>query len=47
MYDKIFYLGMTLKDWAKVFNYEFSLGELYMMMIEGANFLKMNATKEL
>ena len=41
MYDNIHYLGMTLKEWREVFHNTFTLGELYRMMQEGANFKKM------
>ena len=46
MYDKVFYLGKTLSEWAKAFGYQFTMGELYRMTIEGANFMKMNALKD-
>ena len=38
MYDKVTYMGKTLKEWRDMLFNEFSLGELYSMMQEGIDF---------
>ena len=35
MYDNIKYLGKTLPEWQKELRYQFTLGELYRMVLRG------------
>lgn len=44
MYKNVHCLGKTLEEWQKAFSNNFSLGELYRMMLEGKNFNLMLAT---
>lgn len=38
MYDKVKYLGKTLKKWQEDFHNLYSLGELYQMMLKRVDF---------
>lgn len=41
VYGNVLYKGKLLKDWQKSCNYQYTLGELYRMASEGADFDKM------
>lgn len=38
MYDKVKYMGKTLKEWQKLTANQYSFGELYRMMLEKVDF---------
>lgn len=38
VYDEVSYMGKTLKEWCVAFKNEFTLGELYRMMLNGEDF---------
>ena len=38
MYDKIYYMGMTLPQWSIAFHSIYTLGEIYRMMQDNVDF---------
>ena len=40
MYDKVIYLGKTLKDWCVILHNAFSIGELYRLSSQNVDFYK-------
>ena len=38
MYDKVTYMGKKLIEWAELMTNEYSLGELYQMMLNKTDF---------
>lgn len=45
MYDNIIYYGKTLKEWVSALNNQYTAGELYRMMQEGASFMDITRQK--
>ena len=41
MYDKIRYMGKTLKEWREIMYNKYSLGELYRMSLDKVDFSKL------
>lgn len=41
MYDQVMHQGKMLTEWQKLFKNQYSLGELYRMAKEGADFFRM------
>ena len=45
IYENVLHQGIAIAEWCKILNNEFSQGEIYRMITEGANLRKLASTK--